>query len=258
MTHHTPRRRDAGKFDELTERLFSLACDGEMNADSFRGVLLNLTRVSRAYPKAVSDLFREFGDTHDGMSLVGYVKVLDILGFEQFADFPMPGQAGRTLAFVRHRDCLLANLSIEKFTPPALQIVARSIDSSFSGNPPLGFPNELARVESASGKAYRMSIDGSSGLMMKLHQFGRHAKLSDAWWSLDDRGHELATISIGSELVGRRDRFLSGDYIAIRKLVEQRCEAVPSILRYQFDADHRFKLADIISRNIQSPGALFA
>jgi hypothetical protein len=165
----------------------------------------------------------------------------------------MPWQVGRTLAFVRHRDCLLATLSFEGTTPPALRIAARSIGYSFYGHP-IGFPDELARIASASTTAYCLSVDGSSGLMVKLHQFDRHATLSDAWWSLDDRGDELTTVSIGSELVGRRERFLCGDYIEVRKLIEQRCEAVPSILRYQFDADHRFKLADIISRNRQPSG----
>jgi hypothetical protein len=237
-------------MEALTARLALLAREVGRDPDPFRAVSVNFVRASRVDPKSLSELFREFGDTHPGMNIVGFVKVLEALGFEQFANFPLPNQSGRSIAFVRHRDCLLGTLIMERGGRTALTVVGRAIGWSFQGHS-VGFPSEMMPLTSSVASAHRVSLDGSSGLMLKLHQFDRHVALSDGWWSLSDLGETLISATVGNELVGQRERALCRDYVAIRNLVEERGDAVPSILRYQFDADNRFKLSDVLARKRQ-------
>jgi hypothetical protein len=231
----------------LTARLSVLARQDDKNPGSLHGVASNLARLSRQSPKSLAELLREFGDTHAEMNSVGFIKVLEVLGFQQFADFQLPNKFGMSIAFVRHRDCLLGILTLQRGARPELTVVGRAIGWTVQGATD-GFPNDVMPLTSSAGKAHRVSFDGSSGLMLKLHQLDRHVSLSDGWWSLTDMGSTLVSATIGTELVGKRERILCRDYATIRDLSEARGDAVPPILRYQFDADHRFKLADVLAR----------
>ncbi|MCV9964134.1 hypothetical protein OIU34_19820 [Pararhizobium sp. BT-229] len=234
---------DPQKMERLVERLGFLV---GKNGEGFGGRSSIIAAAFRlADPITLANLLREFGDTHVGAPLVHYIKQLEALDFEQFADFPLP-TGGRTLAFVRNRGCVLAVFGIEPDRPPSLDVVASSIGADFYGHP-VGFPNDVVRLNSTAPSSYRIAFDGISGLRIKLHQLDSNATFSDAWWSLDDRGYDLPS-DIGTELVRRRERFLCEDYNDIKCLVEARREAVPSLYRFQFDADHRFKLSDILSR----------
>ncbi|MCS4090227.1 hypothetical protein [Rhizobium sp. BK176] len=238
-------------MEALATRLSVLAREDCNDPGSLHGVASNLARLSRKSPKSLAELLREFGDTHADIDSVGFIKVLEVLGFEQFADFPLPNQFGMSIAFVRHRDCLLGILTLQRGARPELTVVGRAIGWSFQG-PTDGFPNDVMPLTSSAGKAHRVSFNGASGLMLKLHQLDRHVRLSNGWWSLTDMGSVLVSATIGTELVGQRERILCRDYDAIRKLVEERGDAVPSILRYQFDADHRFTLADVLARKARA------
>lgn len=234
---------DSHKMERLLERLGFLIGKKQTGFEGSCATIASAFRL--ADPVMLSNLLREFGDTHAGATLVQYIKHLEALDFEQFADFPL-STTGRTLAFVRNRGCVLAVLGIEPDRSPSLEVFARSIGDDFYGHP-VGFPNEVGRLNHVLPCAYRIAFDGASGLRIKLDHLDNNASLSDSWWSIDDRGHDLPC-DIGSELVRQRDRFLSGDYNDIKRLIDVRREAVPSLYRFQFDADHRFKLEDVLSR----------
>lgn len=237
---------DSAKMDRLTERLGFLVGDHERAKRP--GELLHALDAAfrRADPTMVALLLREFGDTNQSTTLVEYLKLLEALDFEQFADFAMPLQ-GRTLGFARQRGCVLAVLTIEPDRPPSLEVVARSLGTDPFGHYG-GFPNDITLVKSDTAASHRVAFDGTSGLIVKLHHLDRSTTLSEAWWSLDDRRDDLLLATIGNELVRKRERYLCEDYHAVLRLVQQRREAVPSAYRFQFDADHRFTLADILSR----------
>ena len=235
---------DRAKLDRLTERLGFLV--GEQERTKRPGVHAIDAAFRRGDPTMLALLLREFGDTHQSTTLVEYLKLLEALDFDQFADFAMPVQ-GRTLAFARQHGCVLAVLTIEPDRPLALEVVARSLGAdSFSHYG--GFPNDVNRITSDIAAARRLAFDGTSGLIVKLYHLDRSTTLTEAWWSLDDRKAHLLLATIGNELVRKRERYLCKDYDAILSLVEERREAVPSAYRFQFDADHRFTLADILSR----------
>jgi hypothetical protein len=198
----------------------------------------------------VVDLLREFGDTNPTTTLVGYLKTLEAAGFEQFSDFPMH-TSGRTIAFVRQHGFALAVLSVESSEVLKVEVIVRTVDHPVLTQP-TGFSRSVRRIDSAPLPTYRIALDVSSGLMAKLFHIDSYATLADAWWSLDDSGNDLRDITIGCELVRDRERFQCDDYNAILRLIEERRAAVPNMLRYQFDADHRFKLVDILERGTLS------
>jgi hypothetical protein len=235
---------DAYKMECLYKHLASLTWRNIPGIGGTCSALANAFRF--AEPVMLETLLQEFGDTHRGSNLVDYLKHLDALDFEQFADFPMSA-VGRTLAFVRNRGCILALLGVELGRPLSLELFARSVGDSVVGHT-VGFPNNVVRLNSGSPSAYRIAFDGISGLRIKLRHLERETNLSDAWWSLDDRGYGLRS-DIGDELVSQRDRFLCEDYNDVKRLIDARREAIPSMYRFQFDADHRFKLVDVLSRN---------
>jgi hypothetical protein len=238
---------DPLKMKRLVERLGFLVGERE-RAIRFGGGLYALDAAFRlADPVMLANLLREFGDSHQSTTLVEYVKLLEALDFDQFGDFTMPLD-GRTLAFARQRGCLLAVLTIEPDQSPSLEIVARSLVVAEFGHKG-GFPNDLNRVKGGPVVAHRLAFDGRSGLIVKLHHLDQLATPTQGWWSLDDRRTALSLITIGDELVRRRERFLCEDYYAILRLTERRREEVPAAYRYQFDADHRFTLADVLSRS---------
>ncbi|MCZ7862464.1 hypothetical protein O9X98_13910 [Agrobacterium salinitolerans] len=237
---------DPSKLDHLTYRLGFLVGEHERAKQAGERLHALDAAFARADPTMLAHLLREFGDTNQSTTLVGYLKLLEALDFDQFADFAMPLQ-GRTLAFARQRGCVLAVLTIETDRPPSLELVAR-----FLGADPFcyrgGFPNEITLINSYAAAAHRVAFDGTSGLMVKLYHLDRSTTLSEAWWSLDDRRDHLLLATIGNELVRKRERYLCEDYHAVLRLVEKRRDAIPSDFRFQFDADHRFTLADILSR----------
>ncbi len=237
---------DPSKLDHLTYRLGFLVGEHERAKQAGERLHALDAAFGRADPTMLAHLLREFGDTNQSTTLVGYLKLLEALDFDQFADFAMPVQ-GRTLAFVRRRGCVLAVLSVEPDRPPSLEIVVRSLGySGFGGRG--GFPNEITAVKSDIAASHRIAFDGTSGLMIKLHHLDCSETLSEAWWSLDDHRDHLLLATIDNELVRKRERYLCEDYHAVLRLVEKRRDAIPSDFRFQFDADHRFTLADILSR----------
>lgn len=232
------------KMERLSERLgFLVGHSGEGGRDRSRGLA---AAFKLADPLMLANLLREFGDTARTTTLVEYLKLLEALDFEQFADFPMSPH-GRTLAFVRQRGFVLAVLVIEPGRPPSLELVARSLGSDFHGHS-IGFLNEVSRIKNAITVAHRVAFDGTSGLLVKLYHLDQQTTLSDAWWSLDDLRNDLPSITIGSELVKQRERYLCDDYEAVKRLIEERREAIPAAYRFQSDADHRFALADVMAR----------
>lgn len=213
-------------------------------------------------PVLLTNLLREHGDSHHGMPLTDYFKMLDRLEFEQFADFPTPGGYGRSLAFLRKKGLVLASLNIEKDSGVDLTCTARHLPSGGVQQPfdehsaARRVTKELISLNSKSsrGRAWKANMDCSEGFTVKLHALDVTCQILDKWWGLDDAGNKNPNLHIGYDLVTMRDRSQCSDYFEVKRLEEERQRAIPSGIRDIFDADAKRKFEDVIDHPIVDCG----
>ena len=190
------------------------------------------------------EIFRRWGDTHYETTFVEYMKHLERLGFEQFADYPMPNHAGRTLAFVRVNGLAVATLVVEKGGGTHMRVTMRSgaIDGGWKS---LQFSDEYCSVEGKTAETFHYSFSGL-GMHLKLFCADTMTPVMDRWWGLRDDGTKLYRERLEDVLVTYWDRFRARDYHEVSEMAEDRLAAVPKHLRELLDADMKYRLSDIM------------
>lgn len=217
-----------------------------------------VARVGRGIPwhnrKAVDDVCGRFGDTYCKTSAVGYIKALEELGFEQFADFRMPKE-GRTLAFARLSGLVLAMLNICKGHAPHLTCTLRH-PILRGGVPHLGFVDHKSAIGTGRLVAARCTFIGNSGLSYKMHLIDISVSLFDRWWSLSEAGKHALPESADNYLMTDLDRKQCSGYAEMVEMQEERRRAVDGYYASVLDTGHTRRYLDVCETVSREQGSL--
>lgn len=246
------------KIDPTRYAMFTLALR-ELSPNPANHLLRNIGRGGGNIPwenrQGIDDVCRRFGDTNSETTAIGYIKVLESLGFEQFADFKMPNQ-GRTLAFARLSGLVLAMLNIRKGHAPHLTCTLRRgivrgrqfFDPGFAATiTPMGVPSRVA---------FQITFVGNTGLSYRMHCMDRSINYVDRWWSLDETGTSVLPVSSDNYLMTDLDRKQCSGYTEMVEMQEERRRAVDGYHAAVLDTGHTRRYLDVCETVSREQGSL--